>query len=54
MTIRELLAYIEQTVGAGQAWFADGWGKLVEFNILDLTVGQGVFTVALIFLALLR
>ena len=30
-------------------WFADGYGKLVEFNFLDLTVGQVLFTLAIVF-----
>tara|TARA_B110000008_G_scaffold268564_1_gene296832 strand:+ start:880 stop:1263 length:384 start_codon:yes stop_codon:yes gene_type:complete len=48
MTIRELGQYLAYYVGnsfcAVTSWFGDGFTKLIEFRLLDLTIGQAIFT----------
>ena len=52
MTLRELIAetldWVRETTASVGYWFEDGWGKLIEGNILDLTIGQIAFILFLV------
>jgi hypothetical protein len=53
MTLQEVVDALKAWVVDVQAWFADGYDHLNYFEIMELTVGQALFTVALIFIGLL-
>ena len=53
MTLQEVVDALKAWVVDVQAWFTDGYDHLYYFEIMELTVGQALFTVALIFIGLL-
>ena len=58
MTIRELLqkigTYFTETGSEVVRWFADGLEHLFNLELLDLTIGQGLFTIVMAFVAILN
>mgnify|MGYP005836561375 CR=1 FL=1 len=52
MTLRELLAQWRGDIAEAKVWLADWWSKLSGFEILDLTVGQGLFTIFCLFVGI--
>ena len=56
MTIRELLqkigTYFTETGSEVVRWFADGLEHLFNLELLDLTIGQGLFTIVMAFVAI--
>lgn len=53
MTLQEVVEALKAWGGDVKAWFADGLQHLEQLEIMQLTVGQALFTVAVIFILLL-
>ena len=52
MTLREVVEALKAWTGDVKAWFADGYQHHNHVEIMELTVGQALFTVAVILIVL--
>lgn len=53
MTLQDVVDAMKASVVDVKAWFADGYQHLNHVELMQLTVGQALFTVVLIIIGLL-